>query len=219
MSASSGSVRGADNRVVDARTGTSTTWDALPAPDLDGPTVALVGSSIEALPYVLAHARTGTELLVVAESRMEPVLRADLLAAGFSLVSAAGTEHPDTPRPAEPGRLWLLTSGSTGRPKRIGHTLESLTTVSRDQRAAHAGCCPYSPGTYAWWQVVTLSPDPARPGPGRDRARRARAAGPTIAAEHGVTAASGTPTFWRQTLIATPDPLAEVPLEQITPRR
>jgi acyl-CoA synthetase (AMP-forming)/AMP-acid ligase II len=39
---------------------------------------------------------------------------------------------------------------------------------------------------------------------------------PAIAAEHGVTAASGTPTFWRQTIYRDTDALARVPLEQIT---
>lgn len=214
MSPSTGPVRGADNLLIDARSGTSTTWDSLPAPDLDGPTAALVGSSIEALPFVLAHARTGTELLVVAESRMEPVLRADLLGSGFSLVSSEGTEPADAARPSEPGRLWLLTSGSTGRPKQIGHTLGSLTTVGRDQ-APRRWLCPYSPGTYAWWQVVTLSlsqpgqelvvVDPA------DLEQWVDAA-----VEHQVTAASGTPTFWRQTMMRSRDQLTEVPLRQIS---
>ena len=36
------------------------------------------------------------------------------------------------------------------------------------------------------------------------------------AIEHGVTAASGTPTFWRQTMMSHGDDLAEVPLEQIS---
>ena len=39
---------------------------------------------------------------------------------------------------------------------------------------------------------------------------------PKIAAEHGVTAASGTPTFWRQTIYRDAEALAKVPLEQIT---
>ena len=34
--------------------------------------------------------------------------------------------------------------------------------------------------------------------------------------EHGVTAASGTPTFWRQTIMSHGDDLAKVPLEQVS---
>ena len=74
---------------------------------------------------------------------------------------------------------------------------------------------PYSPGTYAWWQVVTL----ALASPDQDLV----VVDPTdldgwveAAVRHGVTAASGTPTFWRQTMMAQRDRLAEVPFEQIT---
>ncbi|MCI0689140.1 MAG: acyl--CoA ligase, partial [Sporichthyaceae bacterium] len=39
---------------------------------------------------------------------------------------------------------------------------------------------------------------------------------PILAAAHGVTAASGTPTFWRQSIYRDPTALARVPLEQVT---
>jgi acyl-CoA synthetase (AMP-forming)/AMP-acid ligase II len=110
--------------------------------------------------------------------------------------------------------LWLLTSGSTGRPKRIGHTLESLTTV-RGPQATRTWLCPYSPGTYAWWQVVTLSLTQ----PGQDLVviePDELESWPAIAAAHGVTAASGTPTFWRQAIYRDPQALTTVPLEQVT---
>lgn len=118
------------------------------------------------------------------------------------------------PRPPEPGRLWLLTSGSTGRPKRVGHTLDSLTTV-RGPQPERTWLCPYAPGSYAWWQVVTLSL--TRPGqhlvvvePGElDE-------WPVLAAAHGVNAVSGTPTFWRRTLYRDAAALARVPLRQLT---
>jgi acyl-coenzyme A synthetase/AMP-(fatty) acid ligase len=205
--------RAADNALIDARTGESTTWRSLAAPVLDGPTAALVSSSFEAMPYVRAHADSGEELLIVAESRMEPALRADLLGAGFSLVSATGSSAPESRRPGEPGRLWLLTSGSTGRPKRIGHTLASLTTVTRDQ-APRRWLCPYSPGTYAWWQVVTLGLTPGQDLVVVDPADLEHWA--DAAVEHEVTAASGTPTFWRQSLMRSADQLARVPLQQIS---
>ena len=74
---------------------------------------------------------------------------------------------------------------------------------------------PYSPGTYAWWQVVTISLTQA------DQhlvvvEPSELETWPLIAAEHGVTAASGTPTFWRQTIYRDTEALAKVPLEQIT---
>lgn len=202
------------NRLIDVRTGTTTTWAALPEVELPTPAAVVVQSSFDALAYARTHAATGAEFLIVAAGRMEQNLRTELLEGGFNLVEASGRTAPPSPRDPENGRLWLLTSGSTGRPKRIGHTLESLTTVAGDL-APRRWLCPYSPGTYAWWQVVTL----ALGSPGQDLVVVDPAdldGWVTAAAEHGVTAASGTPTFWRQSLMAHRDKLAEVPLEQIT---
>lgn len=202
------------NQLIDVRTGTITTWADLPRVDLVGPAAVVVEDSYAALAWAREHALTGAELLIVARPRMEATLRAELREAGFSIVTGDEVEPPTNRRDAEDGRLWLLTSGSTGRPKRIGHTLDSLTTVAGDL-APRRWLCPYSPGTYAWWQVVTL----ALGTPGQDLV----VVDPTAldgwvaaAAEHGVTAASGTPTFWRQTLMAQKEHLAQVRLEQVT---
>lgn len=202
------------NRLIDVRTGTVTTWSDLPPTAIPAPAAVVVESSFDALAWARSHARTGEELLIVAAGRMEQSLRAELLEGGFSLVESSGLTAPEAAREPEHGRVWLLTSGSTGRPKRIGHTLESLTTVAGDL-APRRWLCPYSPGTYAWWQVVTL----ALAAPGQDLVvvDPSELDGWVAAAvEHGVTAASGTPTFWRQSLMAHRDKLAEVPLEQIT---
>jgi acyl-coenzyme A synthetase/AMP-(fatty) acid ligase len=200
--------------VVDARSGASATWAELSVPDLPAPAAVVVESSFEALPAVRAHVETGAELLVVAAGRTEETLRAELVEAGFNIVEGEHVSPSDGPRDPDDGRLWLLTSGSTGRPKRIGHTLSSLTTVSGGL-PPRRWLCPYSPGTYAWWQVVTLglgSPgqdlvvvDPADLGDWV-----------SVAVEQRVTAASGTPTFWRQTVMTQGHELAEVPLEQIS---
>ena len=207
---------GMENQLVDARSGVSQRWSQLPTVSWLPPAAVLVASSFDALPYVLAHAQTGAELLILASTRWEPPLRGDLLAAGFSVVHLDRSESPDPANERNPelDRLWLLTSGSTGRPKRIGHSLGSLTTVAGNQMARR-WLCPYSPGTYAWWQLVTLSltlpdqdlvvVDPA------DLEQWVR-----VAVEHRVTAVSGTPTFWRQTIIQSGDDLSQVPLEQIT---
>lgn len=204
----------AANRIVDARSGATTTWGELPAPQLPAPAAVVAPSSYDALPVVRAHAETGAELLVVAAGRMEENLRTELGASGFNIVEGDRVQTAGNPREAEDGRLWLLTSGSTGRPKQIGHTLASLTTVS-GELPPRRWLCPYSPGTYAWWQVVTLglgSPeqdlvvvDPAQ----LDGWVHA-------GIEHSVTAASGTPTFWRQTIMSHGDDLARVPLEQVS---
>lgn len=202
------------NMLVDVRSDVTTTWADLPAVTLPAPAAVVVEDSFTALAWAREHARSGGEMLLVARQRMEPTLRAELLDAGFAVVEGDHVEPSTRPRAGEDGRLWLLTSGSTGRPKRIGHTLRSLTTVAGDLEPRR-WLCPYSPGTYAWWQVVTL----ALASPDQDLVvvdPTALEGWAEAAARYGVTAASGTPTFWRQTLMAQKEHLAAVPLEQIT---
>lgn len=201
------------NQVIDARAGSSSTWSQLPQVQIVGPTVCVAASSFDALRYVAAFAREGGELLVVAERRLDRELRVELRADGFDLVGAL-REDATVGRTSSDGRIWLLTSGSTGRPKRIAHTLQSLATV-RSAQHARRWLCPYSPGTYAWWQVVTLGLTV----PGQDVV----VVDPSdierwvqLAVHHEVTAASGTPTFWRQSLLRDADRLAELRLEQIS---
>ena len=208
---------GDDNRVVVG--GETLTWRTLhKLPQLPSPAAVLVDNGADALAAVRHHAVHGTELLVATSARVDLSMREELGESGFAVVIARGDEHSVTPaklkRVEESGRVWLLTSGSTGRPKRIGHTLESLTTV-RGQQVPRTWLVPYSPGTYAWWQVVTLSLTQADQGLVVIEPSELET-WPLIAAEHGVTAASGTPTFWRQTIYRDTEALTKVPLEQIT---
>ena len=208
---------GDDNRVVVG--GETLTWRTLhKLPQLPSPAAVLVDNGADALAAVRHHAVHGTELLVATSARVDRSMREELGGSGFAVVIANGDEHSVTPaklkRVEESGRVWLLTSGSTGRPKRIGHTLESLTTV-RGPQQPRTWLVPYSPGTYAWWQLVTLSLTQADQGLVVIEPSELET-WPLIAAEHGVTAASGTPTFWRQTIYRDTEALAKVPLEQIT---
>ncbi|GAB3957505.1 hypothetical protein GCM10027614_73110 [Micromonospora vulcania] len=207
---------GVDNRLVVG--GAELTWRTLPQPALPDPAAVLAHSAGDALAAARQHAVHGTELLLSSASRVDAAMRGELLDAGFTVtvLDEAGV-HPEAssrPRAAEPGRLWLLTSGSTGRPKRVGHTLDTLTTVRADQ-PDRTWLCPYAPGTYAWWQVVTLSL--TQPGQHLVVVEPDELDDwPAVAAAHGVDAASGTPTFWRRTLYRDADALARVPLRQIT---
>ncbi len=222
---------GADNRIV--VDGTTLTWRDLPDLNLPGPAAVLAHSVRYALAAARHHAVHGTELLLSTASRVDAAMRDELRDAGFTVLdagadigvaaeagAAAGAELaadaalPARPRPADPGRLWLLTSGSTGRPKRVGHTLESLTTV-RGHQPGRTWLCPYAPGSYAWWQVVTLSL--TQPGQHLVVVEPDQLDDwPALAAAHGVDAASGTPTFWRRALHRDPTALARVPLRQLT---
>lgn len=206
----------ADNLVVDARTGRRATWGELVQQHVasrPAPTAHVVEHSVDALPAV-AGLKDGGELLVVAAGRLDESLAAELRGAGFDLVAGDDVQETTSRRTAEDGRVWLLTSGSTGRPKRVGHTLESLSTVT-GELAPRTWLCPYSPGTYAWWQVITLGLGV----PGQDLVLVDPADlddWVTPALEHGVTAVSGTPTFWRRTLMRHGAELQKLPLEQVT---
>ena len=128
---------GDDNTVVVG--GQTLTWRTLPKlPQFPSPAAVLVDYGVDALAAVRHHAVHGTELLVATSSRVDPAMREELGDSGFAVVVADGDEHSVEPaklkRVEESGRVWLLTSGSTGRPKRIGHTLESLTTVTNQQQ-------------------------------------------------------------------------------------
>ncbi len=207
--------------------GETTTWASLVDRATSGGRVAagrvavLAHGHRAAFDAVARHIATGTEMLIASAARVDDELRAELRADGFALEEPAGAAPPPLPPPAggagsagEPGRLWILTSGSTGRAKRVPHTLASLATVGGEQ-PERTWLCPYSPGTYAWWQVVTLSLSV----PGQHVVTVAPDdldGWPSIAARHGVTAVSGTPTFWRQTLWRAGDELAALPLRQIT---
>ncbi|MEO8751019.1 MAG: AMP-binding protein [Allobranchiibius sp.] len=204
---------GADNTVV-AR-GYTGTWRDLPA--APGPVAAahLVSDNAQALSAVWAHARDPRrETLIAASSRIGEEQQRQFLDFGLAVVHPPRVTEATTRRDPEPGRIWLLTSGSTGRPKQVGHTLESLTTIGGTQ-PRRTWLCPYATGAYAWWQIVTLSLQL----PGQDVVfvePDQIDSWPQLAAEHGVTAASGTPTFWRQAMFRAADALAQVPLEQIT---
>jgi acyl-CoA synthetase (AMP-forming)/AMP-acid ligase II len=198
--------------VVDGR---ETTWADLVPTVSRGPVVYVCATQAEALAAVKGHLVAGTETMIMAAARVDPAflddLRADGFVVGTSKSDQAGGEETET---GVSGRLWIATSGTTGRPKRIAHTLASLTTVAANQ-PPRTWLCAYSPGTYAWWQLVALSLGQ----PGQDLVMVDPVdldSWPAIAAEHGVTAVSGTPTFWRQSLFRSSDILSALPLTQVT---
>ena len=203
---------GAANRIITS--GFDGRWDQLETMELPDPAAVLVGDNHDAARAVWAAARGDREVLVASRTRVTDDLAEDLRAAGLALVDGDHVTAPTRAREATAGRVWLLTSGSTGRPKRVAHTLASLTTVAGDQ-PPRTWLCPYAHGAYAWWQVVTLS----IAHPGQDVLfvePDELDTWPTRALEVGVTAASGTPTFWRQALYRDPERVAALPLEQVT---
>lgn len=206
------------NRVV--ATGRTSAWEDLAPLDLPTAAAVFVPDQRQAARVVRTHLAGGRETLLAQRSRLTPELQQELVDAGLTVVTVDDDGRPgvvaapESPRPAEPARVWLLTSGTTGRPRRVGHTVDSLTTVHGEQ-PARRWLCPYTPGAYAWWQVVTLGLGL----PGQDVVfvePDELDDWPTLAREHGVTGASGTPTFWRQALLRSGEALAELSLGQVT---
>jgi acyl-coenzyme A synthetase/AMP-(fatty) acid ligase len=197
---------GSGNRVV--VDGRETTWADLTPTHSSGPVVFVCADQAEALAAVKGHLVAGTESMIMAAARVDPAFLDDLRSDGFAIGATAGDD------PGVRGRLWIATSGTTGRPKRIAHTLATLATAATNQ-PARTWLCAYSPGTYAWWQLVALSLTQ----PGQDLVMVDPIdldSWPTIAEKSGVTAVSGTPTFWRQSLFRSSDVLSRLPLSQVT---
>lgn len=196
-----------------------TRWSDIPSAQLPPRAAVLADGHQQALIAVAAHSRQPQELLIASADRLDEKLADELRAEGFSIVRGLGSQSQSiTPSSAgevsdSPG-IWLLTSGSTGRPKRVLHTLDSLTTVS-SQQPRRTWLCAYSPGAYAWWQVITLGL--AHPGTNIvcvDSHELDR--WPQVATQSQVNAVSGTPTFWRHALWRDRQGVAAIPLKQAT---
>jgi acyl-CoA synthetase (AMP-forming)/AMP-acid ligase II len=203
---------GLGNRIV-AR-GFDGTWADLAPWDLPPAAAVGVRDHLAAVRVVREHVTADRETLVASTGRLTPDLQDDLRAEGLAVVRDGEVLDPTTARAAEAGRVWLLTSGSTGRPKRVAHTIDSLTTVTGEQ-PRRTWLCPYAHGAYAWWQVVTLGLSM----PGQDIVFVEPSeldSWPEQAVAAGVTAVSGTPTFWRQALFRSGETLSKLRLEQVT---
>jgi acyl-coenzyme A synthetase/AMP-(fatty) acid ligase len=180
--------------------------------------VALVSDSplelLAAAAWLALERRDG---MVLPAERLTNGLRTRLEEQGFHFVDKNGAAPARPSSQTIAGRVTLLTSGTTGEPKLVEHTWETLFTMARVRGGNPQNwLLTYQPGTYAWFQMVTLwlfvpgqkltiSSD-------RDplalfqRARRS-----------GVTAISSTPTLWRLAMLQIPrEELAQIPLQQIT---
>ena len=132
--------------------------------------------------------------------RTEPVLTA----AGFTIVGDGGLPY-ESPHDESGSGVALMTSGTTGPPKLYRHRWASLSTHPGNVAPRH-WLNPYSAGSYAWYQLVTLwmfVPEQTLTlVPDADPVSMIEAA-----VRSGVDAISCTPSFWRHVLLSAPPEL------------
>ena len=191
-------------------------WSDLGGAALPEVAAVVVGSHAEALGAVWTHVcrRTG-ELLVISDVVGDETTTTALAAQGFTVLGCGAELRPSgQTRAVQAGRIWITTSGTTGRVKLFGHTLANLTPCAA-QLPPRRWVLPYLPGTYGWWQLVSLSITV----PGQDLIpidAEQLHEWPQIALREQATAVSGTPTFWRYSLFRGGDALRRLPLAQVT---
>jgi acyl-coenzyme A synthetase/AMP-(fatty) acid ligase len=188
-------------------------WGSLIQPqDGPDPVAYLVAGRYEPLQRLASLAARSGDGLIAEAGRVDESLAAELRQAGFRIVRREGEEAAESRVKPRPGRHTLLTSGTTGRPKLVEHTLDTLATMPA-VLPPRRWLNPYSPGTYAWYQLAVLGLTvpgqtlvPATPEDWQNRAERFE-----------VDAISATPTFWRQALLGlSPERLGALRLTQIT---
>lgn len=165
----------------------------------------------------------GDDGAVVSAEAASPEVRAALAEQGFSRLEIGpggdllGFERKGPSGTAIPGRITLFTSGTTGTPKAVTHSWESLRTLRAGTAAPeHRWLLTYLPGTYAWFQMLTLWMFL----PGQTLVAPAGSAPEEIwdeGARLGFDAVSATPSFWRYLLaMKSENEIRRVSLAQIT---
>lgn len=164
-----------------------------------------VSDEFEALSAVSAGIFAKLDFGVAEKTMLNDDLRRRLAEQGVRIVDLQNPQMPpdaNSQLQVEPGRISVLTSGTTGLPKLVPHTAESLNTFDRvRQLDSNRWFLPYQIGSYAWYQMVSLSicvgGQDLVPGKCTDLMNSFEDA--LFCGR--VTAISSTPTFWRHALI------------------
>jgi len=184
----------------------------------EGMKLAVTGSGPDLVDAAVRLFRADADGALVARSALTDELRSTLRTEGYVLVdaSAGDATTEDEPPRGEAGRVSVVTSGSTGTPKLVPHTWSTLFTMPGVTPEPRRWLLTYQPGTYAWFQLVTLAmfaPDQHLVVPGEEDPEAILEAG----VRGGADAVSATPTFWQYLLVKLgADALRALPARQIT---
>jgi len=160
---------------------------------------------------------------IVRKEQLSDELRDILLNLGFVILLLNNEGEPvDIFYPVvnitpKKGRISVLTSGTTGIPKVIPHSWDTLFTLRKKvDMPGFKWLLTYSPGTYAWFQMITMVmfiPDQCLIISSSNYPEDIWMNGII----HGATAISSTPTFWRYLFLKKNlEDLKKVNLKQIT---
>lgn len=158
---------------------------------------------------------------VIEVQRLSELLKIHFFEAGITLIYIGVNitiRRVKRNEPAIPGRVTVLTSGTTGILKLVEHTPATLNTYDKVQSLpANVWFVPYQIGSYAWYQLMTLSllvpSQDLIPGDFADLT------GSFENALHKgeVTAVSSTPTFWRHALMSVDEKLlSQAPIRSVS---
>lgn len=180
------------------------------------PTAIVASSPLDLVAAAAYMAKTWMDGLVLSSNRLTEETTHLIRGKGYQILRLPDEYfYPEAAELRQTGRIGILTSGTTGTPKLIEHSWKTIRTVKAAE--PRTWLLTYSPGTYAWWQMITLtlfSPEQSLVLPDRlEFPMSVLHAGKQYMAD----AISSTPTFWRVALMQFEESfLRDLPLKQIT---
>ena len=123
------------------------------------PLAFIIDSSHQALHVLAQIIANKSDAILIGRNRVSQPVQDLLLYSGFSIIDEQNpTLEPINNVNEEKGRISLLTSGTTGSPKLVHHSWNSINTYSNTGKiSTNNWVLPYQIGTYAWFQLVSLS--------------------------------------------------------------
>ncbi len=184
----------------------------------DSPVAFIVDDAESSFKILMQMRRKKLDGMIILRSRMTVTVKKMLEKNEYSIFDSKTRKWEYLTKSEKfPNRISLLTSGTTGTPKLLHHTWDSINTSSSLKRLEPRNwLLPYQIGTYAWFQLVTLSMFSKNQNiticEDTDLVKIFR-----LAYLHRVDAISATPTFWRMALMQVPiEILSSFEFKQIT---